>query len=552
MSNPCCQIQDKIADSILGTLDQQQIDALNEHLEICPECRQYTEALRNISRQLVQLGQGLNEAIAARQDRVVDSLERSISGEHTRLYSIGRTITKSKITKFVAAAVVLVIALCLLFGEGQAALYARVMEALSNVRTVHFIAKGLEDGAWEKLTEVWYSESEGVVETYWRDNQINRVRIDNGEHTWLFSPDANSAKRSISIDPIGAVAGILESASLEGQARRERAYDKPVNGVTCLAYVRSNAANTLQTHIWLDENRLIRAWQKERLLEQGRWETYRTGHAQYNIELDPNLFIPNFGANVKIYEVDTVLDKHFGLDKAIFTRQALGLVFAVHDMRKCEGNIVYAVCSLRPTNETRREVRPCGLASWDYGTFHIGSAWRMADTSGGEYFYQPIYLAEIYHAGLQVRSMLLALKGSWPEEVEKCELEVHIGITGDALKERMAAKGLPCDERFNPIAVLALPKAKTNLEKTIAETYAVAKKLEQYVAYDKLTLKSVPFTDREMEDWVRKHPSDRVSQTYLADKTNRLSHGQATVPSKISKEDWAKDRMAYLAEVRAK
>jgi hypothetical protein len=461
-----------------------------------------------------------------------------------------RIIMKSKITKLTAAAVV-VLVLFLLFGDAQTTLYAQVIEALKKVRTVHVIKSGLEEGVWEKQTEVWYSESKGVVETYWLDGQINRVHIDNGEYMWVFLPNSNTVKRSISIDPIGSVAGLLESNSLEGKAAREPSYDKLVDGILCKAYAHSNKANTRHTRIWLDETSLIRAWQKNRFLKEGHWETYRTGHAQYNIELDPNLFLPNYGAKVTVYEVDTMLDKYFGLDKAVFTRQALGLVFAVHEIRKCEENIVYAVCSVRPTNETRREIRPCGLNTWDYGRFHVRTAWRT-NTSGEEYFYQPIYLAEVYHTGLQIRSMLLLPKGSWPEEVEKCELEVRISIVGDALKKKRAAEGLPCDKKFNPITVLPLPKTKTNLEHIIVEAYTVTKKLEQYVAYDKLTLKSVPFTDKEMEDWVRKHPSDRVSQKYLADKTQRLSHGRATEPSKISKEDWAKDRMAYLAEVRAK
>ena len=34
----------------------------------------------------------------------------------------------------------------------------------------------------------------------------------------------------------------------------------------------------------------------------------------------------------------------------------------------------------------------------------------------------------------------------------------------------------------------------------------------------------------------------------MGDKSKRLSHGQSSKPSKISKEDWIRDRTDYLAE----
>ncbi len=83
------------------------------------------------------------------------------------------------------------------------------------------------------------------------------------------------------------------------------------------------------------------------------------------------------------------------------------------------------------------------------------------------------------------------------------------------------------------------------------EVYSLAQILESFVAFDKLTLKSVPFTDEEMEKYIKKYPSSGEARLYRQDKKQRLLHGRTSKPSKISKEKWVEDRVKCLEDMRS-
>lgn len=460
---------------------------------------------------------------------------------------------KSRITKLAAAAAIIIIGLVVLFGDGQATLYAQVMKGLESARTIHVVGKSLRNGQWGKFLEVWYDREQGVVETEWMNGRQLYTRIDNGKYEWRHEAGSRLAKRSQSVDPRGIIRRILNIQAFKEEAEKYASYDKTVNGVQCSAYVSSSGKTRIVT--WLDGDNRVRGWEKSRLLDDGQWETYRIGEVEYDIEPEPNTFLPDFGPDVKIVEVDTILDAYFSLDKAIFTKEALGFIFAVHKVKRCQGNMIYVVCSLRPTEETRKEVpaHAQGPAVWSFGSFNLGASYECIDASSGHSrSYQVVDLSLIYHGGLEVWSALLIPTGSWPEVIDQCELEAYISVIGCELKRKRTAKGVPCEERFKPIAVVPLPAEELGLDTILEEVYSTAKTLEAFVGYDKLILKSIPYTDKEMEDWIRENPSDPRAQEYRSDKSLRMHHGGPTKPSETSKEDWARDRIEYLQKVKSK
>jgi len=75
MNRPCPQMQDKVADYVLGALDTQQAQALQEHLGGCEACRQYARSLQEQAQSLVALGQRLEADMEARRDRVIEALQ---------------------------------------------------------------------------------------------------------------------------------------------------------------------------------------------------------------------------------------------------------------------------------------------------------------------------------------------------------------------------------------------------------------------------------------------------------------------------------------------
>jgi len=457
---------------------------------------------------------------------------------------------KSRITKFGSAAAIIfcVLGLLVFFGNGET-LYAQVIKAIENAHTIHAVTENLDNGQWEKNTEVWYDRNKGVVETSWDKGEKTYMRIDNGQHMWKYRAGDNFAKRSKTIDPMGVARKLLNVDSFKKQAIREPSEDKVVNGIRYLAYIRSNPENTYRVLTWLDEANRVRGWEKMRLLDSGRWETYRIGEVEYDVELSPQIFIPDFGEDVEIADVDTKLDEHFDLKDALFAKEELGLIFAVHELVKCDEGLIFAVSSIRPANTWRDTAQSESGRSgdWHYGSFQFGSSWKRLDNYGRGLSYQPIRLAEIYQAGLQVRWTLFFPEGFEPGGVEKCELEVYMYNHG-ALAKKRSELGLPTRERFKPIAVLPLPKESIALAEVMDKVYSTTNELP-FVASAMLTMKSVPFTDEEMEEYIKEHPNSGKTRKYrLGDrsKSARILHGESRKPGEISKENWLKDRMDYL------
>ena len=497
---------------------------------------------------------GINPAGATEAERIAFA---KMLDKHSKLKKsklayqpdIWRIIMKSRISKLVAAAV-LIIGILLLLTDDQKTLYAKVIESFEKARTIYAVTKRLDDNGQMILnTEVWYEQGKGVAETSWSSGEQNFIRIDNGQYCWIYKD--GFARRSATIDPVGVAKKLLNIDSFRKQAIREPAEDKVVNGIWYFAYIRSNPENNYRILSWLDETNRVREWEKMRLLDNGRWETYGIGQVEYNVDINPDIFVPDFGEDTHIVEVDTKLNEYFGLDDAIFTKEALGMIFAIHELKRCEEGPIFVVSSIRPTDESRQRVTSSGFGVWNYGHFHFGSSWKRVDLYGRGQSYEPIGLAELYHAGLQIRWTLFYPQGFEPKGPEECELEVYINNFGTFAEQR-SESGLPIRERFKPIATLPLPEESTRLLKVLNKVYSITSELELIAAHDTLTLKSVSFTDEEMEEYIQKFPDSGETRKYRSgdrSKNARLHHGQSSRPSEISKEDWMKDRMGYLREI---
>ena len=75
MNRPCPEMQDKVADYVLGALDSEQTEALEKHLGGCEACRQYAQRLQHEAQSLVALGRRLDADMEARRDRVIEALQ---------------------------------------------------------------------------------------------------------------------------------------------------------------------------------------------------------------------------------------------------------------------------------------------------------------------------------------------------------------------------------------------------------------------------------------------------------------------------------------------
>jgi len=488
-----------------------------------------------------------------------DALQRADRGGAAATFA-GRwgKIMKSRTLRFASAAALLATAFALYaFLGNQQTLYARVIEGIENARTIHAIAKTFDNGRWVKEADVWYERGRGVAEIVWKDGAIASKRIDDGTHMWVYKADNGLTIRSKSIDPMGAVGEMLETEQLrdqrlqDGGFTRDPGNDRPDDG-QWLAYARYG--KTQQAILWVDQAKRFRVLEERRPSsdqQDNGWETYCITEVQYDIDIPPSVFAPEFGESTRIVEVDAMLDEQFDPKQAVFTKEALGLTFSVHELAKCKGNAIFVVSSIGPTDAVRKKVRSSDGSAWNYGRYEFGASWKRLDKHGRARAFRPLNLAEVYHAGRQIRWTLFLPHGFDGKGPKECELEVHLYTIGRLQADR-SRKGLPTQQRSKPMAVLPLPETPETLstpEEVMHQVYSTIAAFEPYVASAKLELRHVPFTDEEMEAEIKKHPDDGIAKLYRSDKSQRLLHGRSTRPSEMRTEDWITDRVSQLLEM---
>ncbi len=408
--------------------------------------------------------------------------------------NIWRIIMKSRITKLAAAAVIIgTLGLYLFFGSSQATLYAQVMEVLEDTQTVHLVGENLIDGQLTTDTEVWYDREKGIVETSWHEGQKNSVLIDDGRHMWYYSKLNDVATRFKSRDSIDVIANLLKINDTKSGVERDPDNDKMIDGIMCKAYVFSSSQKTKIARFWIDESKRVRIYEKAQLGSDGQWRKISICRAEYNIPVDSNVFVADFGFGAKKIHADTLIEEKFDLNKAVFSKVTDGLIFAVHKLAKCENNIAYIVCSVRPTEEVRNQAKTYGsYTTRMYGYFDWLPLWKAEQ-------YYPMSLLQMYHDGLLVRWNLMVPRTSLSEKADEFEVGVRIKYEG-RLANKRERENMPTEVIFDPITVLPFEKQQLLLEKVIADTYSEYERFQPLEALDLLWLNLGRFTKPTVTD----------------------------------------------------
>ena len=109
MDSHCEKIQNQLTDDILGILSADEYENVNEHVNRCPNCRQYKQALEEENRALMEFGEKVKETMEARQDRVIHALNNASQMTYKQKLSLWRIIMKNNKTKFAAAVLLIAV-----------------------------------------------------------------------------------------------------------------------------------------------------------------------------------------------------------------------------------------------------------------------------------------------------------------------------------------------------------------------------------------------------------------------------------------------------------
>jgi len=427
----------------------------------------------------------------------------------------------------IAASIVVAVVVCFSVLSNSTSLYAKALEALRKSQTVHIVGQQLQGDQWVKRVEVWYDKDQGVRE--WRQSEDRTtIRIDDGTFQWHHILGRSSATRSRSVDPVGMLVAkaLLPSKAVMERFEPDPTGDREIDGVACRMLAYTNDAKTYRTHLWIDGRNRLRRSEKYRWIE-GEWRQTTLAEARYDAAIHTASFRPDFGDEVKIVEVENLFEERFAVETAIYSQEVLGMVVAVHEVKRVEDDMFFVTYSTRASEDTVRRLGPLrsiengrhkngSMAYGDFSFYHPGK--RVGENDWQ--VHHSMTLATYYKDGTEVHWMLVIPKGTWPEHVDKFEFSGSVN-TRFALREEREKQGLPTYKRFNPMTIFPLPQHSTPLEDIVEQVYGETCLLEPFAFQLSLCLKSQPVTSE--------------------DEGSPPSTAPTVSPSRISLEKWEAD-----------
>jgi hypothetical protein len=208
------------------------------------------------------------------------------------------------------------VAACVLLGLGlwivlastaEGSLYAQIAAAMIEAKSLHAVGSRWQDGRWEKELEVMYERDKGSYEWSRRRAGAAQVRVDDGGHTWRFSPDDAGAaivRRSPSRDRQFAVHELLARNRLVEAAHRDPLGDETIDGVTCCAYTILRESGKLKHLVLVDGRHRIRRLEESTRRDDGTWQPRAFSTIAYDVAIDPNAFVPQIPAGATIIDAD--------------------------------------------------------------------------------------------------------------------------------------------------------------------------------------------------------------------------------------------------------
>jgi hypothetical protein len=250
--------------------------------------------------------------------------------------------------------------------------------------------------------------------------------------------------------------------------------------------------------IWVDDKNHIRQARQTEFNNGQEIEIHAT--VEYDIAIDPNHFSPEFDSNIKLANVRQLIEKQYPLDSAIFTRNSLGFVFAVHKLQRYKEGFKLLVCSNRLSDLTRKEIETGNPWTY-YGEPDLYSRWQSV--ADGEYSDDPRLLARMKHDGIQVDWYLLIPAGDKTKETFGCDVDIIVN-TANELKEYCKARGLPVRDEFRlNLPVQKIKDSQVTLREIVNEIYSLGEKFDPLVHSFLLTQIVTERNGEKVQAWRR-------------------------------------------------
>jgi outer membrane lipoprotein-sorting protein len=428
----------------------------------------------------------------------------------------------------------------LLMGGAEQSLYAQVLAATENAKTIHAVMKRYTG----EKAEIWYDRDQGMRTSIHRDREES-ITLNDRTHEWIYQSSTNTVLKRPTYDVSQNLQGLLNPLSVLKNAERDASDDQPIDGVMCRLYVAAADGADVRNRVWIDHGNRMRRLELQ-VLRDGRWHEDEVVEVRYDTPIYQAIFKPDFPADAKVVIQGDLLDGELALDRALFTHRALGLIFAVHDVLRVDDDMVLVVHTVRPDESTTRQFGPIDSrydGSNYYGNCNLDTAFQWVDEVKKTWrSYQPLTLAHATYDGIDISWTLLIEQGIWPEQKDEVDIGVDLYARGE-LQQWLTGRSQGWFENFKHLVQLPLNQNRS-LTQALSDVHAQAMSIEArgpvYGAV--VTRNSRPFTQEERQRELERGTS--VEDVEL------MSVQPQVPPSTISPAEFETEVRAHIEKLR--
>ncbi len=250
-------------------------------------------------------------------------------------------------------------------------LAAQVKASIRKSVSAHIAMTTIDAKGGRIRANIWYSREHGF-----RMESTDEWVVDDGRQQWTWNPIVNESDRIVyrraSREGVSMIAEMfqLENAPADWHQVRSTELDQDIRGKRCEAHLlepsqqQSTSTAYGDSHpspmrivVWLDsQHRVVQVDHQHQA--DGKWAVRRETSIDYDIENASDKFAVHFAPATKIVDADKLWSNRFPLDKSLATAESGGLLFAIHEIARCEGDMFYVVSSVRGTSEHLKKFPP--------------------------------------------------------------------------------------------------------------------------------------------------------------------------------------------------
>ena len=419
------------------------------------------------AKDLAPLQQRMRDRWASLEGSSVDSREGEASLRQTRWVVLSVLMTT-------AAAAVLLLGWFLHPGS----VLAQATRAIEAAQSVFAVRTYYDDeGHKTGVAKIWYDSKLGVREERQKTDGLF-VRIDNGQHQWIYRESAGTLVKGKSLDPVGIIGEILEPLKVleKHSAQPDATLDDIIDGVACRAYVAAGSEDGRKKYrgvAWLDDQKRFRRLDTFRPIAD-KWKLVRRAEFKFEMKLDKNHFEANF-PGARLVDRTATMQK-FVASKAIAEAESenLKIKVRVHQVHRLENDMVLAFWSSSIANSVREkygELYPGGTDFKRYSRAQWASNGRRLTDHSWREGVHPIPIAGWNYQGVDYEWTVLVHSSRMMTDDKKMSAGFHLHTNNEWEKELKAAGKPWYVSAANDMLELPVPEATESLDEVLAGVY---------------------------------------------------------------------------------